>query len=147
VENAFKQHLGASIPRSEDEFRELLRERKLHYGEDEEWETLFYRAFIEVERHLGWEKPAFLKDFPEELCALARIIKGVELANGWTEETNESEIERRLRKESERRQLPLDPEFVKAHGQLPPCAGCSVGLDRLFMLLAGKSSLEELKFF
>ena len=158
VGEAFERYLGTELPKEEGELKELLKERGLHYEEGEDWETLFYRAFIEVERRLGFERPTFLKDFPERLSALAKVeggvarrfelfIKGVELANGWTEETDPDEVRRRLEKEARKRNLPLDEEFIKAHYDMPPCAGCSIGVDRLFMLWIGKESLEDIELF
>ena len=158
VEEAFEKHLGTELPHEEREFKKILKNKGIHYEEDEDWETLFYRAFIEVERKLGLEKPAFLKDFPERLSALAKVengvarrfelfIRGIELANGWTEETDPEEVRRRLEKEAKRRNLPVDEEFIKAHEDMPPCAGCSIGIDRLFMLWLGKDSLEDVELF
>ena len=158
VEEAFEKYLEAELPKGEEELKKLLKERDLHYEEDEDWETLFYRAFIEVERRLGFERPIFLKDFPDRLSALAKVeggvaqrfelfIKGVELANGWTEETDPREVRRRLEREARIRNLPLDEGFIKAHHSMPPCAGCSIGVDRLFMLWIGKESLEDIELF
>ncbi len=157
VEEAFRRCFGADLPLTEEGMREILLREGINFEEDEEWETLFYRAFLEVERDLRTEEPLFLTDFPETLCALAKVrdgraerfelfVKGVELANGWTEETEREEVERRLRAEAERRKLPLDEGFLRAHESMPPCAGCSVGLDRLFMLFAGKESLGDVEF-
>ena len=157
VEEAFRKRFGRAIPSSEEAMREFLSEAGLHYEEDEDWETLFYRAFLEVERDLGRGKPLFLTDFPDRLCALAKVrggraerfelfIEGVEIANGWTEETDPHEVRARLVREAEKRGLPLDEEFIDAHSELPPCAGCSVGLDRLFMIFAGRESLADVEF-
>ncbi len=157
VEEAFRRHFGESIPKGEKELKNFLRKHDINYEENEDWETLFYRAFIEVEQKLGWHKPTFLIDFPKELSALAKVrnnyaerlelfIKGIELANGWTEETNPEEVRKRLEREAEKRNLPLDEEFIKIHEELPECAGCSIGVDRLFMLYVGANSLDELTF-
>ena len=155
-EELFKKTFGRELTTDADRLRDILRERGLNYSYQEDWETLFYRLFLEVERKLGWEKPTFLKDFPRELCALAKLkgavaerfelfIKGVEIANGWTEETDPVEVRRRLEREAKLRKLPLDEDFVKAHEGMPPCAGCSIGVDRLFMLWLGKDSLEGIE--
>lgn len=157
MEEVFRRRFGRTIPPSEEGMRELLSRAGLHYEGDEDWETLFYRAFLEVERDLGRRKPLFLTDFPRKLCALARVkggiaerfelfIEGVEIANGWTEETNPREVRSRLMAEAQKRGLPLDEDFVSIHRELPPCAGCSVGLDRLFMIFAGKGSLADVEF-
>jgi len=155
VAEALEKHLGIRFW-GEEEIKEALRRRGIHHEEDEDWETLFYRALLEVERKLGFEKPTFLKDFPPELSALAKVeggvakrfelfVKGVELANGWTEETDQEEVRSRLSVESQKRNLPLDEAFIRAHAHMPPCAGCSIGVDRLFMLWMGKESLEDVE--
>jgi len=158
VGEAFERHLGSELPYSREGMKTLLDRAGINYEEDENWETLFYRAFIKVERRLGIGKPTFLKDFPPELCALAKVeggvaqrfelfIEGVELANGWTEEVSPSEVRRRLEKESINRSLPLDRRFIDAHADIPPCAGCSIGVDRLFMLWLGMDSLNDIELF
>jgi len=156
VEELFVREFGEPPPKEIEALKNFLRRKGIDFSEDEDWETLFFRAFVEIERKLGESKPLFLVDFPQELSALARIkegkaervelfYKGVELANGWTEERNPQEVRRRLKREAVKRNLPLDEDFVKVHGMLPPCAGCSLGLDRLFMFYVGASSLEELR--
>lgn len=156
VEEVFRSFTGKDIPSDRDGMKKILRDMDLNFSKDEDWETLFYRIFIEAERKLGWDKPFFLKYFPAKLCALARVtgshaerfelfIKGVEIANGWTEETDPREVLRRLEVESTKRALPIDQEFIMAHRDMPPCAGCSVGLDRLLMILLGKESLGDIE--
>jgi len=152
LEEAFRKRFKSPLPRDEKGLKEILRREGINFEEEEDWETLFYRAFIEVERNLGKSVPTFLINFPERLSALAKVkngyaerfelfIKGVEVANGWSEETNPEEIKRKLLKESEKRNLPIDEEFIKVHKDMPECAGCSIGLDRLFMLWLGKEEL------
>jgi len=154
VKEALKKYAGISLVEEEIKFRELLSKKGISFKEDEDWETLFYRVFVEIEKHLGKDKPLFLTDFPTRLCALAKInnnraerfelfIKGVEIANGWTEETSEIEVRKRLEKEAFKRDLPVDEDFIKAHRSIPPCAGCSIGVDRLFTLWLGKESLKD----
>jgi len=154
VEEAFEKVFGKPLPKEKEGLKKLLKEKRLHFEEGEDWETLFFRAFIEIERALG-EEAFFLIDFPEEMAALAKVkdgkaerlelfYRGVELANGWTEERDPEEVRRRLKREAQRRGIPLDEEFVKVHGELPPCAGCSLGLDRLFTFYAG---LDEIPAF
>ncbi|HIC97134.1 MAG TPA: elongation factor P--(R)-beta-lysine ligase [Aquificaceae bacterium] len=156
VEEAFRKYFGEPIPKETTALLRLLREKGIYCRADEDWETLFYRALIEIEQELGREKPTFLRDYPASLCALAKVregvaerfelfIEGVEIANGWTEEIEPAEVRRRLMKESVKRKLPVDEEFIKAHESMPKCAGCSVGLDRLFMFYIGKDSLEGIE--
>ncbi len=156
VERAFEEYLEIPFSYDTEELKSNLSRVGIDFQEDEDWETLFYRAFIEVERKLGMEKPTFLIDFPAPLCALAKVkgkhaerfelfIKGIEIANGWTEETNMQEVKRRLSMEAEKRGLPVDEEFIFAHKNMPECAGCSIGIDRLFMLYVNAKSLEDIE--
>lgn len=106
----------------------------------------------------------FIVDYPAEQAALARlrsdrqdvaarfelIIDGVEIANGYWEETSSAVLEQRFANDlaSRREQgLPepeLDAEFLAAmRSGLPDCAGVALGFDRLCMLAAGKTSIED----
>ncbi len=154
----FREYTGADLSNEREVLKDILRERGLSYEEDEDWETLLYRIFIEIERKLGKEKPFFLKDFPSQLCALAKVrgnvaerfelfIRGIEIANGWTEERDPHEIKRRLEAEADKRGLPVDRNFIEVHRDMPPCAGCSIGLDRLFTLWVGKERLSDIELF
>ena len=153
---AFEEFLGIQVEEEEKALKESLSKAGIHFEGSDNWETLFFRAYIELERKLDSEVPTFLYNFPKPLCALAKIrenlaerfelfYKGVELANGWTEETDPEEIRSRLAKEAKKRNLPLDKEFISAHRSIPPCSGCSIGLDRLFMLWIGASDLDTLE--
>ncbi|RME09540.1 MAG: elongation factor P--(R)-beta-lysine ligase, partial [Aquificota bacterium] len=44
------------------------------------------------------------------------------------------------------RELPIDEGLLMAYRNFPPCAGCSIGLERLFMVYMNLDSLEELYF-
>ncbi len=155
VEEAFEKYADVILSEDEDIFKNNLITAGYEFDDNESWETIFYRIYSDVERYLGKEKPTFLVRFPSRLCALAKIrdgyaerfelyINGIEIANGWTEETSMEEIKLRLLKESERKNLPVDEEFIKAHKNMPECAGCSVGLERLFMVLEGLRNIHEI---
>jgi lysyl-tRNA synthetase class 2 len=104
-----------------------------------------------------------LEDFPAALAALAeraevgdralarRVeshVRGVELANGYLELRDPAEQRRRfaavnaLRVADGQAALPLDEAFLGELGELPPCAGMALGLDRLVMLACGASRLD-----
>ncbi len=154
VEEAFKTFLGIELSDSREDLYESMRKAGYEVDKEDSWEELFFRAFIELEKHL--KGAVFLTDFPKPAAALAKIkgnraerfelfIDGVEVANGWTEETNGREVRARLIKEAKARRLPLDESFIEAHSSMPDSAGCSVGLDRLFLLRRGANSLDQLK--
>jgi len=157
VEEAFEKYADIILSEDEDIFKNNLITAGYEFDDSEDWETLFYRIYLEIERYLGKEKPTFLINFPERLAILARVnnnhaerfelyINGVEIANGWTEETNKEEVEKRLRREAEKRNLPLDRDFIESHRNMPESAGCSVGLERLFIVKEGLSSIWDIDF-
>ena len=129
------------------------------------WDDLYFRVALDkVEPNLGIGAPCILHDYPIHQAALSRPKKdaphlaerfelyacGVELANAFSELTDANEQRRRFAADMTlKRQLygydyPIDEDFLAAlqHG-LPDCAGIALGVDRLIMLLAGASRIEE----
>ena len=122
---------------------------------------------LEVQPHLGWNKPVFLYDFPSACAALARrkpqapelaerfelFIGGVELCNCFTELTDPEE--QRLRFEAERNHqrrmnkttYPLPEPFLRSLPHMPPTAGNALGVDRLVMLLANTKRIDDIIAF
>ena len=115
-----------------------------------------------VEPQLPIDRPVVLKDYPAELCALARLkpgrpevaerwelyLGGVEIANAYSELTDP--VEQRVRFEkwgAQRAALgktvyPLDEEFFQCLETMPEACGVALGLDRLLMILLGADSLD-----
>lgn len=112
--------------------------------------------------------PLFLIDHPIFVSPLAKekrddpgfverfqiLIMGSELGNGFSELNDPIEQRKRfedqmkLRKAGDKEAQMMDEDFIEAlkYG-MPPTAGFGVGLDRLFMILAGVSSVRETVFF
>lgn len=132
------------------------------------FDDVFFHLFLQkVEPNLGRERPTFLCDYPASMASLARLAphdsrvaervelyaRGVELANGFSELTDEKEQRSRLLAEQEQRRaagrpaFDLDERFLEAVGRMPPSAGIAVGLDRVLMLLLGAESIEEVLLF
>ncbi len=108
-----------------------------------------------------------LVDYPADMASLARLdpadpsiarrfeiyVDGVELANGFEELTDPVEQRARMEAEAEQRRdmglpaLPLDERFLEALGDVPPCAGVAVGVDRLVMLAAGVDDVRSVMAF
>ena len=105
----------------------------------------------------------FISDYPADQAVLSRIdsrdptvscrfelvVDGVEIANGYWELQDVTEHEERFQKDLERRanqnaELPeVDQNFMHSlEAGLPDCAGVSVGLDRVLMILAEAHSLD-----
>ncbi len=112
----------------------------------------------------GIDAPAVLMDYPVKAAALARrkgtqpdvaerwelYVGGVELANAYSELTDfEEQIARFIACNEDRKARGLeayepDPDYLAAlKAGMPPCGGIALGIDRLVMLLAGASTLDE----
>jgi elongation factor P--(R)-beta-lysine ligase len=116
-----------------------------------------------IEPRLGINRPTFLYDYPAQLAALSKTKKtdpavaerfelyigGMELANGFSELTDAGEQRRRFEEASEARaakhwaRYPMPEKFLTALKHLPPCAGIALGIDRLAMILAGTSCIDD----
>jgi lysyl-tRNA synthetase class 2 len=121
----------------------------------------------EVEPRLGMEHPVFLYDYPVEQGALARVkegdpgiaerfelyIAGLELANAFSELIDAGEQRRRFEEASCDRQrkgspvYPMPERFLQALPRMSPSAGIALGVDRLVMLLADKSRIDDVVAF
>ena len=144
-----------------DRFASLTVEEALDEGRFDEIMTL------EIEPHLGIKRPTFLYDYPASLAALARLkisdqrfaerfevyIGGVELANGFSELTDENEQRKRFEKERRERTslgkevYPMPDNFLKALQFMDQAGGVALGVDRLGMILADRSSIDDLVSF
>jgi lysyl-tRNA synthetase class 2 len=134
----------------------------------ESWDDLVTRVLLDcVERDLGGERPAFLVDYPTSMASLSRLkaadpsvaerfelyVRGVEVANGFSELNDAVEQRKRLLQEQELRRrhgrsvYPLDERFLDGLSRMPPAAGVAVGLDRLLMMLVGAESIDEVLLF
>ena len=107
----------------------------------------------------------FVIDFLPEQAALAKVIyrgahevaarfeayyEGMELANGYWEETQSTVLAARFADDNSKRRLsgqdpmPVDTRLLEAlDAGLPTCAGVAMGFDRLLMLSLGRSSIAE----
>ena len=80
-------------------------------------------------------------------------VGGLEIANGFSELTDQEEQEVRFRKEAGRRReqglraYPWPGEFLLSLKKLPKCAGMALGIDRLVMLLTNASNINQVIAF
>ncbi len=121
----------------------------------------------EIEPHLGAARPLFLYDYPAELGALARIkpenpmvaerfelyVAGLELCNGFSELTDpveqrkRFEAEQKIRKSYHKPVYPMPQNFLTALNDMPASAGNALGIDRLVMLLADTTEIDDVVAF
>jgi lysyl-tRNA synthetase class 2 len=126
------------------------------------WLQLLFTHLIEPK--LGQESPVFVYDFPASQAMLAKVrserpqiasrfevyFKGLELANGFHELSDATEQRTRFLRDLAKRQelnlppIPLDENFLLALPNLPDCSGVALGVDRLLLLAANVSSLNEI---
>jgi lysyl-tRNA synthetase class 2 len=122
---------------------------------------------LEIEPRLGSPKPTFLYNYPLAFASLARKTKvdpdfaerfeiyigGLELANGFSELTDAREQRFRFERENETRAkrsrlaCPMPEKFLDAIACMPESAGIALGIDRMVMLFANASSIDDVVSF
>ncbi len=125
---------------------------------------------LELYEHLveaRTEKPTFYIDFPQSVSPLTRphrdkpgiaerwdlVAWGVELGTAYSELTDPVEQRRRLEEQSflaaggDPEAMELDEDFLQAmEYAMPPTGGLGMGVDRVVMLVTGRSIRETLPF-
>lgn len=116
-----------------------------------------------IEPYLGQTVPTILYDYPTELASLAKrkesnssvaerfelYIKGVEIANGFSELTDPIEQGKRFEKELEQILLEggnsggMPLKFIDELQCINHAAGIALGMDRLLMVLLGKKQIQD----
>ena len=164
---AFERYAGIDYTAASlDEIQKTA--RKFGASDSDHWDRNTYIHFLlthAIEPHLGRKELTILTDYPPHEAALAQVIEkngekvaerfevyyqSVELANGYHELADASELRRRFHQENEIRRSQgkesyrLDEPFLAALGDgLPECCGVSVGFDRALMLRQKAQSLAE----
>jgi len=133
----------------------------------ERWDRTFEMLLAEVvQPRLGHDRPTMLEAWPASQAAFARIgpagvarrfelfVAGVELANGWEEETDRDTLATRIaaanraRVADGRGALPVPQRLIEAHGPaMPAGVGAALGFERLVMLAAGATSIDAVRCF
>ncbi|MBF0657265.1 EF-P lysine aminoacylase GenX [Psychrobacter sp. NG25] len=118
-----------------------------------------------VEPNLGHDLPTLIIEYPPATAALAKTaldkdgnkiakrfelyINGIEIANAYDELADGQALRERFEQDNQLRQrhnlpqMPIDEHLLAASDDLVPSSGIAVGIDRLLMVIAGASSLEE----
>src|SRR5262249_33270090 len=113
--------------------------------------------------HLGRGRGPILEGYPGGRAGLGRpkasdprvaerfeiFLCGVELANGFGELTDADEQRRKLMAQMDSKdriyheRYPIDDDFISALRIMPQASGVALGLDRLVMLAAGATHIEQ----
>jgi lysyl-tRNA synthetase class 2 len=131
---------------------------------DDTWGDIFSRVLVErIEPNLGTGRATILDEYPVPQAALARplpkdvrvaerfelYVCGVELANGFGEQTDAPEQRRRLEIEMAEKEriygerYPIDEDFLAALANMPEASGIALGFDRLVMLATGAQRIDQ----
>ncbi|MGW4241924.1 bifunctional lysylphosphatidylglycerol synthetase/lysine--tRNA ligase LysX [Nocardia sp. NPDC004722] len=168
VHGAVSEAIGETIsPETDAERLRLLCEKAgvpFQLGWDEG------QLVLEMYEHLvesATQEPTFYIDFPTSVSPLTRahrhiagvterwdlVAWGVELGTAYSELTDPVEQRRRLTEQSmlaaggDPEAMELDEDFLQAlEHAMPPTGGLGVGVDRVVMLLIGRSIRETLPF-
>ncbi len=171
LDDAFRSHAGFGLidtcsagGQDRDRLAARAKAAGIRIAADDTWSDLFSRVLVEkIEPHLGDPRPTLLYEYPAPEAALARpvpgrpdvaerfelYVAGVELANGFGELTDAAEQRQRLVHEMDEKarlygeRYPLDEDFLAALAEMPAASGCALGFDRLVMLAAGASRVDQ----
>jgi lysyl-tRNA synthetase class 2 len=75
-------------------------------------------------------------------------VRGIELANCYSEERNAEQVRRFFEQEASVKEraaiVPhrVDHEYPKIFEHFPRCSGVAMGLDRLIMAMTGRSTID-----
>jgi lysyl-tRNA synthetase class 2 len=169
LNDAIREETGVDVleHRDRDALVAAAAEKGIELPPNETWPQLVDELLSKyVEPKLV--NPTFVMDYPVELSPLAKMhrtkpglverfecfARGMEFANAFSELNDPDE--QRLRFEEQKRQLaegdeeaqPYDEDFVRALEQgMPPTGGIGIGIDRLVMILSGRTSIREVVLF
>ena len=163
---AFQRYAGidllAAIAPDGTPDRDALAAQTQH-ATDDTWSDILSKVLVtRIEPHLGHGRPTILDRYPAAEAALARRCPddprlaerfelyacGVELANGFGEETDPAEQRRRFTAEMDEKQrvyghrYPMDEDFLAALAHMPQASGIALGFDRLVMLATAAPHID-----
>jgi len=154
----FLKHTGIDLRRCADlEALKAEAAAKGHDAEGETWEEVFNAIFLRrAEPELANYPAVFLYDYPAQIPCLAAAgreplvrqrwelyLRGIEIANCYTEERDGSEVSAFLDAET-----PVyDGDLPEVSAAMPPCSGVALGVDRLLMALTGAKNIQDVLLF
>lgn len=166
---AIKEKTGYDLEgKSEEEIREVCKKLNLEqvdetYGKGKMIDEIF-GEFCEG----TYIQPTFITDYPVEMSPLTKMhrskaglterfelmVNGKELANAYSELNDPIDQEERFKEQmrladkGDDEAMVIDQDFLRAlqYG-MPPTSGIGIGIDRLVMLMTGKTTIQEVLLF
>ena len=166
--DAIKEKTGFdSNGKTEDEIRAFCLEKGMDVDETMGKGKLIDELFGEFCEGT-FIQPTFITDYPVEMSPLTKMhrskpglterfelmVNGKELANAYSELNDPIDQENRfidqmkLADKGDDEAMIIDQDFLRAlqYG-MPPTSGIGIGIDRLVMLMTGKTFIQEVLFF
>lgn len=153
--------------KSEEEIREVCKALKMDIDETMGKGKLIDEIFGEFCEGT-FIQPTFITDYPVEMSPLTKMhrskpglterfelmVNGKELANAYSELNDPIDQEERFKEQmrladkGDDEAMIIDQDFLRAlqYG-MPPTSGVGIGIDRLTMLMTGKTAIQEVLFF
>ena len=165
---AIKEKTGYDLTgMSEDEIREVCKKLKMEIDDTMGKGKLIDEIFGEFCEGT-FIQPTFIIDYPVEMSPLTKMhrskpglterfelmVNGKELANAYSELNDPIDQEERFKEQmrladkGDDEAMIIDYDFLRAlqYG-MPPTSGIGIGIDRLVMLMTGKTTIQEVLFF
>ena len=166
--DAIKEKTGYDLTgMSEDEIREVCKKLKMDIDDTMGKGKLIDEIFGEFCEGT-FIQPTFIIDYPVEMSPLTKMhrskpglterfelmVNGKELANAYSELNDPIDQEERFKEQmrladkGDDEAMIIDQDFLRAlqYG-MPPTSGIGIGIDRLVMLMTGKTTIQEVLFF
>ncbi len=166
--DAIKEKTGFDCNgKSEEEIRDFCKQKGMDVDETMGKGKLIDELFGEFCEGT-FIQPTFITDYPVEMSPLTKMhrskpglterfelmVNGKELANAYSELNDPIDQEERFKEQmrladkGDDEAMVIDQDFLRAlqYG-MPPTSGIGIGIDRLVMLMTGKTYIQEVLFF
>lgn len=166
--DAIKEKTGYDLnEKTEDEIRAICKKLDMEVDESMGKGKLIDEIFGEFCEGT-FIQPTFITDYPVEMSPLTKMhrskpglterfelmVNGKELANAYSELNDPIDQEERFKEQmkladkGDDEAMIIDQDFLRAlqYG-MPPTSGIGIGIDRLVMLMTGKTFIQEVLFF
>ncbi len=166
--DAIKEKTGFDCNgKSEEEIRDFCKQKSMDVDETMGKGKLIDELFGEFCEGT-FIQPTFITDYPVEMSPLTKMhrskpglterfelmVNGKELANAYSELNDPIDQEERFKEQmrladkGDDEAMVIDQDFLRAlqYG-MPPTSGIGIGIDRLVMLMTGKTYIQEVLFF